>query len=103
MRTEIKDFKKVAVELTRLLNKNVNITLFVQKYLSYTNGIGLIIYVILILLFAYLYTFMQLKPKEMADNLNKNGGYIPGIRPGEETVNYIKTVLKRIFSFILYY
>jgi len=51
---------------------------------------------VLILAFAYFYTFMQLKPKEMADNLNKNGGYIPGIRPGEETVNYVKTVLKRI-------
>jgi preprotein translocase subunit SecY len=39
---------------------------------------------------------MQLKPKEMADNLSKNGGYIPGIRPGEETVKYVNTVLKRI-------
>ena len=39
---------------------------------------------------------MQIKPKEMADNLNQNGGYIPGIRPGKETVNYVNTVLKRI-------
>ena len=39
---------------------------------------------------------MQIKPKEMADNLNKNGGYIPGIRPGNETVEYVKTVLNRI-------
>lgn len=71
-------------------------TLFVQKYLSYTNGVGLIIYIVLILLFAYFYTFMQLKPSEMADNLNKNGGYIPGIRPGKDTTEYVKTVLKRI-------
>jgi len=71
-------------------------TLFVQKYLSYTNGTGLVLYVILIFAFAYFYTFMQLKPKEMSDNLNKNGGYIPGIRPGKETVEYVKTVLKRI-------
>lgn len=76
--------------------KNENFTLFVQKYLTYTKGTGLIIYIVLVLAFAYFYTFMQLKPKEMADNLKKNGGYIPGIRPGEETIDYIKTVLKRI-------
>ena len=76
--------------------KKAGFTLFVQKYLSYTNGVGLIIYVILILTFAYLYTFMQLKPSEMSENLNKNGGYIPGIRPGKDTTEYVKTVLKRI-------
>lgn len=76
--------------------KKEGFTLFVQKYLSYTNGTGLILYIILIFVFAYFYTFMQLKPKEMSDDLNKNGGYIPGIRPGNETVEYVKTVLKRI-------
>ena len=70
--------------------------LFVQKYLTYTTGIGLVIYVILILAFAYFYTFMQLKPKEMSENLQKNGGYIPGIRPGKDTTDYVNTVLKRI-------
>ena len=39
---------------------------------------------------------MQLKPSELSENLSKNGGYIPGIRPGKETVEYVKTVLKRI-------
>lgn len=76
--------------------KKEGFTLFVQKYLNYNNGTGLILYVILIFAFAYFYTFMQIKPKDMADNLNKNGGYIPGIRPGKETVEYVKTVLKRI-------
>lgn len=76
--------------------KKEGFTLFVQKYLSYTNGTGLVLYVILIFAFAYFYTFMQLKPTELSDNLNKNGGYIPGIRPGKETVEYVKTVLKRI-------
>lgn len=76
--------------------KKEGFTLFVQKYLTYTSGTGLILYIILILAFAYFYTFMQLKPSELSDNLNKNGGYIPGIRPGKETVEYVKTVLKRI-------
>ena len=76
--------------------KKEGFTEFVQTYLSYTKGTGLVLYVIMIFAFAYFYTFMQLKPKEMSDNLNKNGGYIPGIRPGKETVEYVKTVLKRI-------
>lgn len=76
--------------------KKEKFTLFVTKYLNYTDGTGLILYIILILLFAYVYTFITLKPKELSDNLNQNGGYIPGIRPGKETVNYIKTVLNRI-------
>ena len=76
--------------------KKESFTLFVQKYLTYTNGVGLIVYMILILAFAYFYTFMQLKPKEMSENLQKNGGYIPGIRPGKDTTEYVKTVLKRI-------
>ena len=75
---------------------NEKFILFAGKYLSYKNGTGLLLYVVLIFAFAYFYTFMQLKPKEMADNLSKNGGYIPGIRPGEETVKYVNTVLKRI-------
>ena len=76
--------------------KNSGFTLFVQKYLTYTKGVGLIVYIILILAFAYFYTFMQLKPNEMSENLQKNGGYIPGIRPGKDTTDYVKTVLKRI-------
>ena len=76
--------------------KKEGFTLFATKYLKYTSGTGLIIYIVLILVFAYFYTFMQLKPKELADNLNQNGGYIPGIRPGNETIEYVKLVLKRI-------
>lgn len=76
--------------------KNGSFSLFVTKYLTYSSNTGLILYVILILLFTYFYTFMQLKPKELSENLNKNGGYIPGVRPGKETLNYITSVLKKI-------
>ena len=82
--------------LASVLKKKEGFGIFVQKYLNYNNGTGLVIYILLIFVFAYFYTFMQIKPKEMADNLNKNGGYIPGIRPGKETVEYVNTVLKRI-------
>ena len=58
--------------------------------------VGFSLYIILIFVFAYFYTFMQIKPSEMSENLNKNGGYIPGIRPGKETANYISDVIGKI-------
>lgn len=76
--------------------KNEAVTLFYNKWINYTSPTGLILYVIMIFVFAYVYTFIQIDPKEMADNLEKSGGYIPGIRPGNETANYVTIVLKRI-------
>ena len=76
--------------------KSESFDLFVSKWLAMTSGTGVVLYVLLIIGFSYFYTFIQLKPKEMADNLNKNGGYIPGVRPGEETVQYVVKVISRI-------
>ena len=76
--------------------KNDNFTLIVQKYLTMTTPVGFIIYVVLIFFFAYFYTFIQLKPEEFAKNLQENGGYIPGIRPGEETKQYVSKILTRL-------
>ena len=76
--------------------KNENVSLFVQKYLTYTTPVGFILYVIFIFAFSYFYTFIQLKPEEFAKNLQENGGYIPGIRPGDETKNYVSRVLSRL-------
>ncbi len=75
---------------------NQAFTNFVSKWLTMTSVTGFILYIILIFAFSYFYTFMQIRPSDMAENLQKNGGYIPGIRPGEETVDYITTVLKRL-------
>lgn len=76
--------------------KNESLDLFISKWVATTTPTGLLLFVICIFVFAYFYTFLQLKPNELADNLNKNGGYIPGVRPGEDTVKYISTILKRI-------
>ncbi len=76
--------------------KNDNFTLIVQKYLTMTTPVGFIIYVVLIFFFAYFYTFIQLKPEEFAKNLQENGGYIPGVRPGEETKQYVSKILTRL-------
>lgn len=57
---------------------------------------GLIIYLVLILLFTYFYANLQINPDQMAENFQKNGSYIPGIRPGNETARYVKKVLNRV-------
>jgi preprotein translocase subunit SecY len=54
------------------------------------------IYVVLIIFFAYFYTAVTFNPVDVADNLKKYGGYIPGIRPGKKTADYIDFVLSRI-------
>ena len=55
-----------------------------------------IIYGLIIIFFAYFYTAIVFNPMEMADNMRKNGGYIPGIRPGKNTAEYIEKILTRI-------
>lgn len=61
-----------------------------------SNNIGMIVYVVLIIAFAYFYAFVQVNPEKMADNLKKQGSYVPGIRPGEQTKLYITRVLYRL-------
>ncbi len=76
--------------------KNETFTLVVQKYLTYTTPVGFSIYVVFIFFFAYFYTFIQVKPEEFAKNLQENGGYIPGIRPGEATKKHLSKILARL-------
>ncbi len=81
--------------IAAVVNKE-GFSLFVQKYISYTTPTGFIIYTILIFLFSYFYTFIQMRPDEFSKNLQENGGYIPGVRPGKETEKYLTTILARI-------
>ncbi len=57
---------------------------------------GLIIYIILTIAFSFFYANLQINPSELAENFQKNGSYIPGIRPGNETERYIRKVLNRV-------
>lgn len=79
-----------------LVVKKESVKLFLNNYLSTNTTVGFIIYIVLILVFTYIYTFLTINPEELSKNLNKNGGYIPGIRPGSETKKYIVMVLSRI-------
>ncbi len=57
---------------------------------------GLLLYIVLTIAFAYFYTSITFNPMEVADNLKKSGGFIPGIRPGKPTVDYLSRILKYI-------
>ena len=73
---------------------------FVYKYLSSSGNPGAYIYfvfnILLIIAFTYFYGQISLNPTEIADNLKNNGGFIPGIRPGKPTVEYITKVASRL-------
>ncbi len=77
-------------------SNNERLTNFVENYLMMNSGPGFVLYIGLIMAFCYFYTHLQIKPKEMAENLQKNGGYIPGIRPGNDTVEYVKSVINNL-------
>ena len=55
-----------------------------------------IIYSLIIIFFAYFYTAIVFNPMEIADNMRRNGGYIPGIRPGKNTADFVERILTRI-------
>ncbi len=71
-----------------------------SKLTNMGNGVsipwGLIIYLILTIAFTFFYANIQINPQQLAENFQKNGSYIPGIRPGNETERYVKKVLNRV-------
>ena len=64
------------------------------SYIKYT--LGLVLYIVLLVFFAYFYTSITFNPIEVADNLKKHGGFIPGIRPGKPTSEYLSRILNYI-------
>ena len=69
---------------------------WIIRYADYTHPVGGAVYAALIIAFTYFYTFVQVNPEQMAENLKKQGGYIPGIRPGKKTQTYITRILYRL-------
>lgn len=68
----------------------------ITDVLNMTHPIGACLYIVLILFFTYFYTSIVINPNEIAMNMKKNGGFIPGIRPGQPTSTYITRVVSRI-------
>jgi preprotein translocase subunit SecY len=72
---------------------------WVSTWFGNTSLIYALVYFLLIIFFAYFYSTIQFNPIEVANNLKKNGGYIPGFRPGKPTSEFIQKVLNKITLF----
>ncbi|HEY5124214.1 MAG TPA: preprotein translocase subunit SecY, partial [Ignavibacteria bacterium] len=68
----------------------------VAKYFEYTGSLYSIIYALMIIFFTYFYTAIAFNPKDVADNMKKQGGFIPGVRPGKPTSDFIDNILTKI-------
>ena len=87
----------IAIPVTVVnLIKNETAINFVAKYIDNTSLTGFILYILLILFFGYFYTMLQMNPEEMSKNLSKSGAYIPGVRPGNDTIEYVSNVLSKL-------
>ena len=68
----------------------------VSGYFNYTSPVYAFIYAMVIIFFTYFYTAIAFNPKDVADNMKKQGGFIPGIRPGKHTSDFIDNILTKI-------
>ena len=101
--SSIMSFPGIIVALTRknptgagawIINMLSSSNWFNTSNWGYT--VGLILYVVLVVFFAYFYTAITFNPMQVADNMKKQGGFIPGIRPGKATEDYLNKVLKYV-------
>lgn len=69
---------------------------WINAIFNYQEPLGFIIYLILIIAFSFFYTFMVTNPHKIADNLSKSNAYVPGVRPGDDTKNYIARILFKV-------
>lgn len=75
---------------------NTKIQDFINSYLSPSSPVGLTVTALFVVLFTFFYTLVQFNPVDQADNLKKYGGFIPGVRPGAPTAQYLQRVLTRL-------
>lgn len=75
---------------------NSGFAVWVTKVLSTSHPAYMICYALLIIFFTYFYTAVTFNPREVAENMQKNGGFIPGLRPGRTTSEYLDRVLSRV-------
>lgn len=83
-------------EWLKIFNYNETFTMPWFNNQTWKMDWGLVIYLALILLFTFFYSEMQIDPEKLADNFQKSGAYIPGVRPGKETERYVGKVLNRV-------
>jgi preprotein translocase subunit SecY len=86
---------------TTLLNfmpnvSNTTFGLWLTELFTYSRPLGYVLYIALIFIFAFFYAFVQINPEKISKNLQKQNAYVPGVRPGIETENYISRLLFKI-------
>ena len=75
---------------------NTSVSEWWKIIFSYDRPIGFVIYIILIFVFSFFYSFMQINPDKIAENLKKQNAFVPGVKPGEATAQYVSKVLFKI-------
>lgn len=83
-------------QIISVSNSNNSFVKFTNNYLSFNTWPGIVVYAILTILFTFLYSQVQMNPEKIAENFQKTGTFIPGVRPGKETEKYIKETINRL-------
>jgi len=78
------------------LNTSSSLGSWLDQIFNYQQPIGFVLYIGLIVVFTFFYSFLMLNPEKVADNLSKSNAYIPGVRPGLDTQNYIARLMFKI-------
>lgn len=86
----------IPLTIVELSSTSTNLKSWINNIFSSSQPLGFILYMLLIVVFSFFYTFMSVNPSDMADNLSKQDAYIPGIRPGEDTKNFIARLLFKV-------
>lgn len=76
--------------------KSTSTTQMIDNILNYQKPIGFVLYIVMIILFTFFYSNLQIDAKKISEDLKKSGGAIPGVRTGDDTKKYIETVLNRV-------
>ncbi|MEG1459382.1 MAG: SecY family transport protein, partial [Acetivibrio sp.] len=84
----------IAQKILKVLNQSSWCNFTSLAEFKYT--LGLLVYIVLVVFFAYFYTSITFNPIEVSNNMKKQGGFIPGIRPGKPTTDYLTKVLNNI-------
>jgi len=85
------------IMIVRFLPQETTVSIWLNRIFNFQEQpIGLFLYVVFIFGFTFFYAFVQVSPEKIAENLKKQGSYIPGIRPGDDTENFVSKILGRV-------
>ena len=84
------------IPLTMAQYAGANSTWFLSQFMDHTSVLYNVVFVILIVAFTYFYTAITLNPVQMAEDMKRNNGFIPGVKPGKKTADYLDSIMSRI-------